>query len=372
MIFDAVIRDSKGASLSRTLMVILGLLLVLFLFFFFSVPALFVFQNMYQPKELLQPRLDGVPDPGISAMLLQINESEIYRTAADLERIPTRAYGSSGNREAAEYLEKRLSEYPNLSVELQGGDIRNIIATHPGRNQTSGRIVLVGAHYDSISSDADHAPGVTDNACGVAIVMELARVMSQYEYPHTLQFAFWNGEEVDVVGSTTYAREAKDRSLDIRFTMNYDSSCYDPYNRSVVDVMYNVLSRPMAEELVRANTLYGINATLTYNLFHCINDQGPFWLAGYPSVMTHSESHGYFHTPKDTLDKASFSYARMNAQLGLAVLARYTESGGLSGSPSPASSPETDEVAGCQYLPWLPAPQRSSGVVKWVQGIPLC
>jgi hypothetical protein len=314
----------------RNLAVGLGLAFILTcacLFQFVLLPKADAFLIRYQPNETLHPEMTGSPDPVIDAMLIQVNESEIYRTVEDLQNIPTRAYGTPGNQEAAEYLQRRLSGYPNLSVEYQGGEIRNVIATLPGQDQANEKIVLVGAHYDSNSTDPSHAPGVTDNGCGVAITMELARVMSAYRFQRTLEFAFWNGEEGELgeysVGSSSYASEARNRSLDIVLYLNYDSACYDPENRSVVDIMYNLESRPMAEEMVRSNTLYGVNATLTYNLFHCVADQRPFWSAGYPAIMTHSESHGFRHTPDDTLDKASFPYARKNAQLGMAVLGHY-------------------------------------------------
>jgi len=330
MSHEASLQELKDRLTSRTLLAVLGLICILIcasLFQFAILPRLGAYLVKYQPNETLHPEITGVPDPIITAMLLQVNESEIFRTVEDLQKIPTRAYGSPGNREAAEYLERRLSAYPNLSVEYQGGELRNVIATLPGQDHVSKEIILVGAHYDSNSTNPFHAPGVTDNGCGVGIVMELARVMSQYRFPNTLKFAFWNGEESKEgefsLGSTSYAHQAKNQSLDISLYLNYDSACYDPANRSVVDIMYNLESRPMAEEMVRSNGLYGMKATLTYNLFNCVDDVRPFWSAGYPAIMTHSESHGYRHTPKDTLDKASFPYARKNARLGMAVLAHY-------------------------------------------------
>ena len=320
----------KDRATSQTLLAVFGILFILVvasLFQFVLSPRLEAYQAGYQPDETLHPGISGTPDPTIAAMLLQVNESGMYRTVEALQEIPTRAYGTPGNREAAGYLYERLSVYPNLSVEYQGGELGNIIATLPGQDQTTGTVIIVGAHYDSSSSDPAHAPGVTDNGCGVAIVMDLARVMSLYHFQHTMEFALWNGEEGTgdeyAPGSTSYARQAKNQSLDIPLYVNFDSSCYDPLNRSVVDIIYNLESRPMAEEMVRSDTLYGINATLTYNLFHCFSDHRPFWSEGYPAIMTHSESHGFHHTPDDTLDKASFPYARKNAQLGMAVLAHY-------------------------------------------------
>jgi hypothetical protein len=331
-------RDKNDRAISQTLIAVLGIIFILVvasLFQFVLSPRLDAYRTGYQPNETLHPEVSGTPDPAIAAMLLQVNESGMYRTVEALQEIPTRAYGTPGNREAAEYLYGRLSAIPNVSVEFQGGELRNIIAVLPGQDEATGKVIIVGAHYDSSSSDPAHAPGVTDNGCGVAIVMDLARVMSLYHFQHTMEFALWNGEEGNgdesLLGSSSYARQAKNGSLDIPLSMNYDSSCYDPENRSVVDIIYNLESRPMAEEMVRSNTLYGINATLTYNLFHCYSDHRPFWSEGYPAIMTHSESHGFHHTPDDTIDKASFPYARKNARLGMAVLAHYA---GITGKSS--------------------------------------
>jgi len=81
-----------------------------------------------------------------------------------------------------------------LTVDYNGGS-RNIIGTLPGVNTSSKDIGMVDAHYDSVSSDPARAPGATDNTCGVAIVVELARVMSQHQFNHTIAFALWNSEE---------------------------------------------------------------------------------------------------------------------------------------------------------------------------------
>ena len=132
--------------------------------------------------------------------------------------------------------------------------------------KTSDGMVMVGAHYDGISSDPARAPGATDNACGVAIVLELARVVSQHQFNHTIAFALWNAEEEGNQGSNAYAESAARSSLKIPLYFNYDSSCYDPARRFVLDTKYNNQSAWAQELMTRDNTLYGIGFTLTYNV----------------------------------------------------------------------------------------------------------
>jgi Zn-dependent M28 family amino/carboxypeptidase len=190
-------------------------------------------------------------------------------------------------------------------------------------------MVMVGAHYDSISSNAARAPGATDNAGGVAIVLELARVMSQHQFNYTIAFALWNAEEQVSLGSNAYVESAATSSLKIPLYVNYNSSCYDPTGNFTLDIMYNSQSSWVAEMMAQSNNLYGIGFTLTFNVHTCMADYQPFWSHGYAAVQTHQESHGPYHTPSDTIDKVSTAYALKNGQLGIAVLAQVVEVRGV-------------------------------------------
>jgi hypothetical protein len=265
-------------------------------------------------------------DPIIADMIQQINEGYIYSTVYVLQNFTTRCYGSLGNQETSTWLYNKLSNITGLYVEYQGGECRNVIATLPGQDKTSSAIYMVGAHYDS--ADLSYAPGATDNGGGVAIVLELARIMSLYTFNHTVKFAFWNGEEggLNTMGSNVYTEYSKANNLNISLYMNFDSSCYDPDNRFILDIMYNNQSQWVSEMMSQFNILYNIGFTLTYNV-HITHwsDHRSFWNHGYTAVMTHEETHGPAHSKYDTVDKVSTLYAKKNGQLGLLVLATLSE-----------------------------------------------
>lgn len=242
-------------------------------------------------------------------------------TVEALVSLQSRAVGQPGNARAAAYLYRRLSAISGLSVEYQDATHSNVVATlrgtEPGRP-----LYIVGAHYDSTSSDLAQAPGATDNAAGVAIVLELARVMSRHEYRHTIQFACWNGEETGLLGSKAFVEELAERGTPIGLYFNYDSTAYDPANRLVLDLMHDAKTLVIRDLMVTNNTLYDIGFTLTENRHKCGGDHVPFRNRGFPAMTTHQEGHGaHYHTPDDTADKVSVIYARKNAQLGLTVLA---------------------------------------------------
>mgnify|MGYP005844289459 CR=1 FL=1 len=84
------------------------------------------------------------------------------------------------------------------------GPPANVLAEIPGSDR-SGEIVLAGAHLDSWHA----ATGTTDNAAGVAVVMEAARILTALgvKPKRTIRFALWAGEEQGLIGSRAYVRE---------------------------------------------------------------------------------------------------------------------------------------------------------------------
>lgn len=75
----------------------------------------------------------------------------------------------------------------------------NIFAQRPGTNQAAGAI-LVGAHYDTVFG----SPGADDNATGVAVLLETARLLGSQPTPKTLQLAFFDKEEAGLLGSKAF------------------------------------------------------------------------------------------------------------------------------------------------------------------------
>src|SRR6185369_11133736 len=66
-------------------------------------------------------------------------------------------------------------------------EVVNVVATLPGTQpESAARVYVVGGHYDSRRSDVEDAtgdaPGANDDASGTAAVLELAEVMSAYEF----------------------------------------------------------------------------------------------------------------------------------------------------------------------------------------------
>ncbi len=93
---------------------------------------------------------------------------------------------------------------------------RNIIATKRG---ASDDVIVLGAHFDSVELGA----GANDNGSGVAVLLELARALSQKSSKSTLVFVAFDAEEIGLVGSRHYVTSlADDARKRIVAMLNFD------------------------------------------------------------------------------------------------------------------------------------------------------
>jgi hypothetical protein len=79
----------------------------------------------------------------------------------------------------------------------------NTLAEIPGRDRPD-ELVMLGAHLDSWHGGT----GATDNAAGVAVVMEAARILRALDLRprRTIRVALWTGEEQGLLGARAYVR----------------------------------------------------------------------------------------------------------------------------------------------------------------------
>ncbi|MHB1686972.1 MAG: M28 family metallopeptidase [Ignavibacteriaceae bacterium] len=158
----------------------------------------------------------------------------LSRTDSNLEEIgAARRWVKSEFEKYAKDSEGRLSvSFDSFFVEPDGkriprkAELKNVMATLKGTDVNYNRIFIVGGHLDSrVSGSLDStsfAPGADDNASGVAVVMELARVMSKRKFPATIIFVAFSGEEQGLFGSTHLAQSAKEKNWNIVAMLNND------------------------------------------------------------------------------------------------------------------------------------------------------
>jgi hypothetical protein len=103
--------------------------------------------------------------------------------------------------------------------------ITNVIATLKGTASPE-RFYVVTGHLDSRVTDvldfASDAPGADDDASGVAVVLELARLFATRQFGGTLVFATVAGEEQGLYGSTFMAAQMAKAGNDVQAMFSND------------------------------------------------------------------------------------------------------------------------------------------------------
>jgi hypothetical protein len=210
--------------------------------------------------------------------------------------------------------------------------ISNVIATLKGSQEPS-RMYVISGHYDSRITDVmnrvDDAPGADDDASGVAVSMELARVMATRHPAATIVFMAVAGEEQNLYGSNHAATTYKDAGADIQGMLNNDivgSSTADDGTRDPrsVRLFAEGISRPTTtadqallrvdgendtppRELGRFLTevatrdVTGMDVRLIYRLdrFLRAGDHLSFLQKGYPAVRFTEPHENFDHEHQD-------------------------------------------------------------------------
>lgn len=101
----------------------------------------------------------------------------------------------------------------------------DVVAIQRGRTDPN-RYVIVQGHYDSRVNDVmdatSDAPGANDDASGVAVALESARLLSRHQFDGSIVYAALAGEEQGLNGGEILARFVKANNWRIEGVLNND------------------------------------------------------------------------------------------------------------------------------------------------------
>lgn len=104
--------------------------------------------------------------------------------------------------------------------------MKNVLGILKGNDPEDPRVLLISGHLDSRNSNVmdsvGMAPGANDDGSGVAVVLEVARVMSKKGYPCTIIFMAVQGEEQGLLGARHMAEKLKSQGSNVVAMLNND------------------------------------------------------------------------------------------------------------------------------------------------------
>jgi Zn-dependent M28 family amino/carboxypeptidase len=223
-----------------------------------------------------------------------------------------RPTGSDANRATGDYIDRRLREF-GWTVAVQDFEyldtqVRNVIGT-----KGEGPLILLGAHYDTRRrADQDSAdptqpvPGANDGASGVAVLIELARVLDAEATGHTIQLAFFDAEDNgnldgwDWIAGSTYMAANLEETPELMVLV-------DMIGDADQQIYWETSSdASLRERIWRVAAEFGYDPFFIPETKHSIiDDHTPFLRLGIPAIDIIDFDYPYWHTSEDTVDKLS-------------------------------------------------------------------
>ncbi|WP_066378238.1 M28 family peptidase [Anabaena sp. CA = ATCC 33047] len=295
------------------------------------------FEQRYSPKIVEsvpvvtpspQPEFEEVnnaPQVSIDKLLTHIQKLNFQRYTTT-ERSRTRTYIINELR--------KLGWQPKLEKFTEGV---NIFAERQGTDTTAGAI-LVAAHYDTV----DQSPGADDNASGVAVLLEIARVFSFPSTPLTLQLAFFDKEEAGLIGSKAFVAQEK-RLQNLRGVIVMDMVGYACY---ITGCQKYPAGLPVTPPSDKGDFLVAVGDTEHLHLLNAFSnsdidnlpdvlklpiplkglmtpdtlrsDHAPFWYQGVGAVLVTDTANlrtPHYHQPSDIPQNIERSFFAGSAQI---------------------------------------------------------
>ncbi|KAI0739148.1 Zn-dependent exopeptidase [Daedaleopsis nitida] len=299
------------------------------------------------------------PTAELRGMLAQINPQRVDATITKLvsfgtrhtmssQTDPVRGIGAARDWLAAEMRSIAAGARPGTNVTItvpsyiqqprgsisRPTNISDVVATIHGATDPN-RVYVISGHYDSRVTDImnfmDDAPGADDDASGVAVVLELLRIMIQRPAPPaTIILAAVAGEEQGLYGADFLAQTLFNEGADVQgmFTNDIvgspkaDDGTVDPLSirlfaqgvptsesasRTATRESIGGENDSPARELARfvnevaSNDATGMNVRVIYRLDRFLRggDHEPFLERGYPAARFTEPHEDFAHQHQD-------------------------------------------------------------------------
>jgi glutaminyl-peptide cyclotransferase len=270
---------------------------------------------------------------GCSTTDLNLNQSSIseeivgQRTEFDADRafldveyqldLGPRLPGSEAHHRIVDWMQKQLS-LAGWETELQelnfgGKQVKNVV----GKYGQGKPWIIIGAHYDSrLLADGDPipanrtkpVPGANDGASGVAVLLELARIIPTHirEQNGEIWLVFFDAEDSGnipgwewIMGSQAFVSELNDLPDCAVIVDMIGDANLNVYKESYSD-------QELTDEIWNQAQLLGYeNYLIPENGRPILDDHISFLQAGVPAITIIDIDYPYWHTTEDTLDKIS-------------------------------------------------------------------
>ncbi|MCH8333170.1 M20/M25/M40 family metallo-hydrolase [Candidatus Sumerlaeota bacterium] len=208
----------------------------------------------------------------------------------------------------------------NVDLEPETRTGHNVLGLLPptGGLRADSELLVIGAHYDHLGrgkggnslagkgEEGEVHPGADDNASGVAALLEIAGALasSPLRRDRGVIFAAWSGEEIGLLGSSSFCKDPPVELSLVIANLNMDMLGRMQENRLSVQGVGS--SGDWRGLLERKNVLAGFSLALGEDPY-LPTDSTSFYLKEIPGLHFFSGAHEDYHRPTDTPDRINYA-----------------------------------------------------------------
>jgi Zn-dependent M28 family amino/carboxypeptidase len=241
---------------------------------------------------------------------------------------------SSGHFYVQQYIRQQLEQWGTVEThefQVRGKTHENLILNLPAGNNHQKPPILIGAHYDGVPG----TPGADDNATGVVVLLELARVFAAAPLNYPVRLVAFDMEEYGMLGSSQYAEDLKQQQQPLRLMLSLEMLGYCnsapgsqrypgglarfyPNQGNFIALVGNLptipdlisLSRRIRKSGTPSEWLPVPNRGLIVPQTR-LSDHSPFWDRGYRAMMVTDTAfmrNPHYHKATDTIDTLDLDF----------------------------------------------------------------
>lgn len=278
----------------------------------------------------------------VQSLVAAIEKPELLNTIERLsEDFNNRYHLHPSGTAAAQWIHDQWAGYAagrsDVTVELYdhvGLNQPSVIMTIEGVSLAD-EVVVLGGHLDSVSFDGGGtsdpnfiAPGADDDASGIAVLSEVARVamVTGFRPERTVQLIGYAAEEIGLVGSADIANQYADDGVDVVAVLQLDMTDFNGSNEDI-GILSDHTDGALADFV--GDLVDAYQPSLIWTATACgyaCSDHASWDDNGFPAVMTFEsrfgEHNSAIHSTSDTLATLgnSVDHAFKFASLGVAFM----------------------------------------------------
>jgi hypothetical protein len=264
------------------------------------------------------------------SLAYRINQDSLHAYVQRLEDFQTRYAFTDSCQAARRWIVQKFRDWGYTVIDTpwfySSGWHYNVKVTKPGVVEPD-KVIVIGGHYDSIvRTDQqpgrwEYAPGADDDGSGVALTMEIARVLADVPLRKTVIFMPFAAEEIGLLGSWDAATNFRNEGTKLEVMYNFDMVAYTEDSYWDLDISSGDITAYRNFTAATANRVSELIPIITYmgsSSDHYSFDQNGF------AIVDHIESDFNtpgWHTNLDLTSRLNFSYFAEVAKTALVALA---------------------------------------------------